>query len=118
MKPSAASPLLRVFRRKISEINHDSNVLKLLAFIIANCRRFENMTINHKIDDAPSLSTDKLEREIGKIIPRRNTPFTPEVHIAPMPDYVEHREGVSQCVESACFRRDKPQPQRPRRVSA
>jgi hypothetical protein len=81
---------------KISEINHDSNDLKLLAFTIANCRRFTNMTVNHEIDDAPSLSTDKLEQEIGKIIPRRNTPFARAVQIAPMPDYVEHREGVSQ----------------------
>jgi hypothetical protein len=81
---------------KISEINHDSNDLKLLAFTIANCRRFTNMTVNHEIDDAPSLSTDKLEQEIGKIIPRRNTPFARAVQIAPMPDYVEHREWVSQ----------------------
>jgi len=81
---------------KISEINHDSNDLKLLAFTIGNCRRFTNMTVNHEIDDAPSLSTDKLEQEIGKIIPRRNTPFARAVQIAPMPDYVEHREGVSQ----------------------
>ena len=45
---------------------------------------------------APSLSPDKLEQEIGNLIPRRNTPNVRSVQRAPMPDYVEHREGVSQ----------------------
>ncbi len=55
------------------------------------------MPLNHEIiDGGPSLSPDRLEQEIGKIIPRRNTPNARPVQIAPMPDYVEHREGVSQ----------------------
>jgi hypothetical protein len=55
------------------------------------------MTLHHEVyDEAPSISTDKLEREIGKIIPRRNTPNVRPMQIGPMPDYVEHREGVSQ----------------------
>jgi hypothetical protein len=47
-------------------------------------------------DGAPSLSPEKLEREIGYLIPRGNTPNARQVRMAPMPDYVEHREGVSQ----------------------
>jgi hypothetical protein len=47
-------------------------------------------------DSAPSLSPDKLEQEIGQLIPRGNTPNPRQARIAPMPDYVEHREGVSQ----------------------
>jgi hypothetical protein len=47
-------------------------------------------------DNAPALSPDRLEQEIGKIIPRRNAPNVRSVQIGPMPDYVEHREGVSQ----------------------
>ena len=55
------------------------------------------MALKHDISDrAPSLSPDKLEQEIGQIIPRGNTPNARQEQIAPMPDYVEHREGVSQ----------------------
>ena len=55
------------------------------------------MALNHEIIDGdPSLSADRLEQEIGKFIPRRNRPNARPVQIAPMPDYVEHREGVSQ----------------------
>jgi hypothetical protein len=54
------------------------------------------MVLKHEISDrAPSLSPDKLEQEIGQLIPRGNTPNTRQMQIAPMPDYVEHREGVS-----------------------
>ena len=52
---------------------------------------------NHEtFDCAPPLSPDKLEQEIGKILIRRNAPNARPVYLAPMPDYVEHREGVSQ----------------------
>jgi hypothetical protein len=47
-------------------------------------------------DGAPSLSPEKLEEEIGHLIPRRHTPDARQGRIAPMPDYVVHREGVSQ----------------------
>ena len=47
-------------------------------------------------DGAPSLSPEKLEEEIGHLIPRARTPNPRQVRMAPMPDYVEHREGVSQ----------------------
>jgi hypothetical protein len=45
---------------------------------------------------APSLSPEKLEQEIGHLIPRGHTPNARQARMAPMPDYVEHREGVSQ----------------------
>jgi len=56
------------------------------------------MTISHDtIDNVPPLSPDKLEHEISRIIPRRNAQNArPQQQIPPMPDYVEHREGVSQ----------------------
>ena len=54
------------------------------------------MALKHDFSDsAPSLSPDKLEQEISRLIPRGNTPNPRQVQIAPMPDYVEHREGVS-----------------------
>ena len=55
------------------------------------------MAIRQEISDrAPSLSPEKLEEEIGHLIPRGPTPLARQMRIAPMPDYVEHREGVSQ----------------------
>lgn len=47
-------------------------------------------------DGAPSLSPERLEEEIGHLIPRAYTPGARQSRIAPMPDYVAHREGVSQ----------------------
>ena len=47
-------------------------------------------------DGAPSLSPEKLEQEIGYLIPRGHPPNARQARMAPMPDYVEHREGVSQ----------------------
>src|ERR1700761_1544713 len=55
------------------------------------------MAIRQEISDrAPSLSPEKLEEEIGHLIPRGPTPLARQMRNAPMPDYVEHREGVSQ----------------------
>jgi len=54
------------------------------------------MTYNQEFfDNAPPLSPSKLEQEISRIIPRRNAPNA-RLQLTPMPDYVEHREGVSQ----------------------
>jgi hypothetical protein len=51
------------------------------------------MTRSESLDGAPAISADDLEQEIGTLVPR-NTPNVAPTRLAPMPDYVKHREGV------------------------